>query len=317
MRFRTLPRADWNGVLCLTGSVLAFGSVPLFLRHFSSHLDAWTVNGVRYATAALIWLPVILVLQRRDPSLRRVWRAALPPAVVNFLGQVLWAFTPYYNEAPLIGFGIRMSFLFTLVFGLAILPDERALARVPVFWAGVATSLAGLALMYWVSLGRQQSSSVFGIALIAVTSVFWGLYAVLVKRCVGGYPARMSFGVISLYTATGVVALLFVRGDWGALGSLGVCNWGLLVASGVVGIAVSHVMLFRAIVRLGAIVTGGATLVTPLVTWLGGLLILGEHMSGGQLSGGLLLVCGAALLVSAQAGLSMAERRSGPACGEG
>lgn len=60
MRFRTLPRADWNGVLCLTGSVLAFGSVPLFLRHFSSHLDAWTVNGVRYATAALIWLPVIL-----------------------------------------------------------------------------------------------------------------------------------------------------------------------------------------------------------------------------------------------------------------
>jgi len=34
-------------VFVLGLSVLCFSSVPLFLKHFTGFLDAWTVNGIR------------------------------------------------------------------------------------------------------------------------------------------------------------------------------------------------------------------------------------------------------------------------------
>lgn len=288
-------------ILCLAGAIACFGTVPIFIRHLSRYLDAWIVNGIRYSTAALILFPFVLVLQRRQRAFGGVWRAAIAPATVNLLGQILWGLTPYYNEACVINFVIRTTFLFTIIFSFLWLPGERALARFPAFWVGSAVCVCGVALMYGATLRRGVGSSPFGIMLIVATSVFWGLYAVFIKRCLHEYPARLGFGVVSLYTTAGLVVLMGLNGDFSRLRPLTVGNWGLLILSGILGIAIAHVLVFRAIRVLGPVAVYGADLLSPFVTLLGAMLFLGETMTSPQLLGGLALVVGTATLVLTQA----------------
>ena len=290
-------------VICLIASLFCFACVPLFIKHFARHLDAWTVNGIRYSTATLLLLVFVITLRRKSPEYRRVWRAAFWPAVVNLCGQVIWAMIPYHSDASVFGFGIRSTFLFTILFGMVMLPKERPMGRIPLFWIGTIVSIAGLFVMYGASLGKSTGTTITGVILIVVTSVFWGLYLVFVKRFLSEFPARLSFGVICIYTSVGLIILMLLKGNLVALKMLSPQNWGLLVLSGVVGIAIAHMLLYRAIGVLGPIVVSGAHLSSPFLTWLGATIFLGEHMTRAQVSGGLVLITGVLLLVMARARL--------------
>jgi drug/metabolite transporter (DMT)-like permease len=83
---------------------------------------------------------------------------------------------------------------------------------------------------------------------------------------------------------------MFMFGDVGALSELAPRVWGLLVASAFMGIAFSHILLYRAIHSLGPLVTQGSTAMQPFVTALGAALILGEVLSPAQWFGGTMLV---------------------------
>ncbi|MHC4715878.1 MAG: EamA family transporter, partial [Planctomycetota bacterium] len=137
--------------LCAVAATLCFGGVPPVLRHLRLYLDPWTVNAVRYSTAALFWLPFTIIMSRRLGATGtarfggNIWIAALIPTVWNILGQVGWAVCPYYAEASTIGFVIRSSFIFTVLTGLAFIPDERQLLRRPVFYMGVVLGVSGVA----------------------------------------------------------------------------------------------------------------------------------------------------------------------------
>jgi drug/metabolite transporter (DMT)-like permease len=288
--------------LSLLGSILCFASVPLFIKYFT-FLDPWVVNGTRYSVATLIWLPVLLLLLRRTPGRASIWRAAIAPAVVNFCGQVGWALTVYYSDASVVAFAIESTFLFTVLFGLTILPQERRLGRTALFWLGALTCIAGVLVMYAASLKAGARTSGLGITIILVTSVFWGLYPVSVKKFLKDYPARLSFGVISTYTTAGLLALMLWRGDLPSLATLDGRNWMLLVLSAVIGIASSHVLYYKAIGALGPMVASGVGLIQPFLTWLGAALLLGEKLTGPLLAGGLVIVAGAFFLILAQARL--------------
>jgi drug/metabolite transporter (DMT)-like permease len=280
-------------------SVVFFAAVPLFIKHLAGGLDAWTVNGVRYAVACTIWLPYV-ARNARHPQLRPLLRAALLPSAVNLIGQVLWGLTPYYASASEIGFVVRTSFLFTLLAGLVWLPSERPLARSAGFWTGVAVSIAGVCLMYAPSLAQAGGASAKGLAVILATALFWGLYSVTISRCLRGYSSRLSFGVICLYTSAGLLVAMLLQGHPGALRTVGARDLAILAVSGYVGIAFSHVLLYRAIHTLGAIAASGANLVMPFLTWLGAWLILGEAMTQRQWQGGMVVVAGTVLLLGSQ-----------------
>lgn len=284
-------------LVALATAILCLSSVPVFLRHFAGALDAWTVNGFRYGVAALLWLPYVLRHRRDATPGRNPWRDAVVPAFVNAIGQIGWAFAPYYVEAGVMAFVIRISFLFTVVFGFAVLPGERPLARRPSFWAAVALSAAGLVAMYRGRGGGDVRVSAVGWLILLGTAVFWGLYSVCVRRCMRGHSIRLSFGIICIYTALPLVSLLFFRGNWAQLGHIAPGELALLGTSAVVGIAVAHVFLYQAIFALGPIVTDGASLATPFLTALGAALVLGERLSPAQWLGGSIIVAGSVLLV--------------------
>lgn len=294
-------------VLCMVASVFCYASVPVFLRHFVDLLDAWTVNGIRYSVGALIWLPFVVVLLRKVDGGRRVWRDALAPTAVNLCGQIGWAFCPYHNSPSVIAFVIRISFLFAILFGFLILPEERLLAKRPLFWWGVGGCVAGLVVMYLEGFLGAGGTTPLGLAIIVVTAIFWGAYAVSIQRWLSAYPARLSFGVISLYTAAVLVALMFSVGEYRQLAALSAKNWALLALSAMLGIAFAHVLSYRAIHRLGPIVTSGGSLCAPFVTFLCAWVVLEDQMTLLQWCGGGILIVGGLFLVWAKAQLERAR----------
>ena len=315
------PPGTAKAVLSLATAVFFWASVPLLLKVFTHRLDAWTVNGVRYVFAALFWLPLVL-RHRRDVFMsplvyeprggRRVlWRDALIPAAVHVVGQMLFGLVPYFNDATIINFVSRSGFLFTTLFGFLLLPDERPLARRPLFWVGFAGTAAGLAAMYRGSLGTT-TTSVTGMGLLVLTAVFWGLYSVLVRKFMRGYPVRLGFGLISLYAVPALLALMFRFGDWRALLHLRLGWWVLLWISAVAGISLGHVLFYRAIHALGPITSEGGLLAIPFVTVLLAFAFLGERLRPLQWAGGLLLIAGCLFLILAKAQVTRDTRDDNP-----
>jgi drug/metabolite transporter (DMT)-like permease len=288
--------------------MLSFGIIPIFLRYFAgADLDAWTVNGVRYSVGALFWLPFLLLLERQpgpetaaEGAGRRLWRDALVPSVVNVVGQAGFGLSPYYVSASTIGFVLRLSFLFTIVFGFAVLAEERLLARRPTFWSGAAMSLGGVVVMFLDKLQGGSPDSLTGLVILFVTALAWGGYSVSVRHYMARYPARQSFGAISIYTSVALVLLMLWRGRVGALASIGAGLWINLMVSALIGIAFGHVLYYRGIHRLGPVVASGIMLVTPFVTHLFAAVFLGERLSGVEWTGGLVVVVGGGLLVAAR-----------------
>ncbi|MCK5849571.1 MAG: DMT family transporter [Kiritimatiellae bacterium] len=296
------PGLNIWAVLCLVVAVCCYGSVPLFLRYFSTRLDPWTVNGFRYSIASIIWLPVVIILSKRVPRGRSVWKDALVPAAINICGQILWALLPYKpfdNDASVTGFAVRSSFLFTILFGFCVSKGERSLAGKKVFWIGVAASVAGLVLLSAASLSGKNSTPL-GMFMIILTAVFWGAYGVAIHSRMKPYSPVLSFGVISMYTAGSLIVCMLIRGNPSELAGLDGRNILLLVLSAVFGIAISHVLLYRVIKDLGPVVTSGGTMAAPFVTVVGAMLFLNETMTSVQWAGGLLVVVSGILLVMAK-----------------
>lgn len=287
-------------ILSLGTAILFWSSVPLLLRHFTTLMDAWTVNGLRYFFAALFWLPFVLRHRREVPPGRNIWKDALPPTAVHVIGQMLFGLTPYFNSATVMNFVSRTSFLFVTLFGLSFLPGERPLARRPLFWIGALGTAAGLVTMYRGGLGTTSTSAV-GMLLLVVTSSLWGLYSVFVRKYMSGYSVRLSFGVISLYAAPFLLGLMFAVGHWQAALRLSLFHWVLVWISAIAGIALGHTFFYRAIHALGPITSEGTLLLIPFVTAVLALVTLHEHLSRLQWIGGVILVFGCLLLILAKA----------------
>lgn len=290
----TTDRLEWQSLL---GAMLCFAGVPLFVKYFAGFLDAWTVNAVRYATATAFWLPYLLFARRAAGSSASFpWKLAIVPAALNTVGQVGWALCPYFNDAAFIGFVTRSSFFFTTIAGFLMLPQERSLLRRPMFWIGAIAITGGLVGMYAQGV-RHGVTSPAGMAILLGTAACWGLYGVSVKRFVSGYSARLSFGIISTYTTCVLVLLMFLFGEWRDLAAVRLPQWGLLLLSGFLGIAFSHVLLYRTIRSFGAIVTEGVMSLQPFLTAIGAVFFLGERPGWEQWIGGVTLAMGCLSLV--------------------
>lgn len=287
-----------TALLALVGVIVFWAAAPIVLKYFTGVLDAWTVNGLRYVFTALFWLPVVARERHllRDPAL---WKAAGLPALFHLLGQAGWGLAPYYNDASVMNFISRLGFLLTAVAGFIFLRSERGLARHPLFWVGATGSVAGLLVMFHGGV-RAGSTTPFGMAILVWTSVCWSLYAVHVRLRMARYPARLAFGVVSLMVMPGMLVLMFSLGDWQAAARLSGWQWALLAVSAWFGIALGHVLYYKAVHELGPIVCEGALALLPFITALLARPILGEQLVPTQWIGGSILVAATLFLLASR-----------------
>jgi hypothetical protein len=66
-----------------------------------------------------------------------------------------------------------------------------------------------------------------------------------------------------------------------------------------IGISLGHVLMYHVLDHLGAIIEGGAEMVTLFLTFIGAALLCGERWSAHQWAGGLGVIAGSALMISA------------------
>ena len=275
--------------------------VPLLLEHFTHLMDPWTANGARYFFAAAFWLPfVVRTLSRMAPAARRAaWRSALVPAAAHCTAQVFFGIAPYYNNATMLNFGCRLSIPFATLFGFWLLKSERALARAPVFWAGLACALGGFLLMFQNGFGTD-STSVPGMLMLLGFAATWGIYVVFVRRNLSGYPVHLAYGIVSLLTCVPLVALMFGFGEWHVLLHLPPRQWLILIFSALIGLTLGHVFYYRAIRVMGPIASEGCMLLIPFQTAILAHFLMGDRLSPAQWSAGAILILGCTLLLRAR-----------------
>ena len=142
-----------------------------------------------------------------------------------------------------------------------------------------------------------------GIAVILGCAAFFGIYAVSVRRFLRDAPALLSFGVVAQYVSIGAISLTFVYGDFSIIPRLSATGWALALSSSILGIAISHVLMYVGVVRLGASITASMQMLSPFVTYLVADFFLGEKMDGPSWVACLVLLGGGFALVASQKAL--------------
>lgn len=304
---------DGVGTFCVVATLLGWSSVLLFLKYLAGFIDAWTANGWRYGLSALMWLPLLVIGLWRGTLPEGIWWRAIAPAVLNCAGQVCFALTPYYIGPGLAGFLLRISLVFSTAGALLLFVDERMLVRSVVFWGGMGLVVAGSIGTVVLGSAPIEGATAVGILLGLVAGAFFGLYGVSVRYWMRGIPAVTSFSAISLYTAAGMVLLMLLFGESHGteVFELSLGNWGILVVSALIGIALGHVFYYAAMARLGVAVASAVIQLAPFLGGAASVLIFHEVLTVGQWASGLVLLLGAWLLLRAER-----ARPKGPAVGE-
>lgn len=313
MQFGDDRRLPW-GVACIAWTLVAWSSVPLFLRHFAGYLDAWTANGWRYGVSALLWAPLLLWRGSRGTLPAGILRAALVPAIVNTVGQCCFAWVPYYIQPGLMTFMVRLQIIFIALGAYLLFPSERLLIRTKRYWLGVVVVLGGSAGTAFFSAAPKTGATMFGIVLAITAGMLFGAYVLGVRYYLSRYSPILSFAVICQYTAAGLISLMFLLGE-----QRGIRAWEmswpqfvLLLVAGLIGIGLSHASYYAAMARLSVGVASAVILLQPFLTSAGSVVLFAEELTPLQWTFGTIAMLGALFLIVLRQRLESAERRERP-----
>lgn len=308
MRGIETPRAsgiDARGTAAVLGIVCIWGSMPVFLKALTNHTDAWTASGIRYPIAALLLLPSLIHARAKGRVNREILTRAIVPALLVFVGQVLWSWAPYFLEASLIGFLVKTSTVWAILGAMVLFRDERPLFRSPKFYVGLALCTGGIVALAVEGGAFDARSTRTGIVVILVCSLFFGLYAVSVRRFISDVSPIVSFGIVAQYVSIGTIVLAVVFGEPASIPDLPGEAWLFLVLSALFGVGISHMLLYVAVVRLGAAITSSTQMLSPFITCLVAYVLLGETMSASTWAACVTLVGGGLVLLWSQRELSI------------
>ncbi|MDQ7013332.1 MAG: DMT family transporter [Planctomycetota bacterium] len=309
-------RARWLGVVCVLAALIGWSSIPLFLRYLSHVIDPWTSNGWRYGFSALFWSPVVVLGLARRSLPQGIWRAAFWPSAINCGAQVVFCWAHYKIDPGLLSFGLRSNMVFAVLGAAIMFASERRVIRSPAFMTGVLLVVLGtVGTVLAGDDGLPIGSTLAGVLFAVAAGAGFAGYALAVRKCMHGYGAIHSFAIISLYTAIGMVGLMVVLGDRGGLSALDLIGkpigeagagvfpfdqFGFLLLSALIGIALGHVAYYYAIAKLGVAVSSGVVQLQPFLVSIASLAIFGEVLTGWQWSFGTVAVVGAVLILLVQ-----------------
>lgn len=292
----------FEGIIAVSLTLVGWSSIPLFLKHFSHSIDAWTSNGWRYGFSALLWLPVLVLGARRGTLPVGLWRRALVPSLFNCAGQVCFTWAHYKIDPGLLTFGLRFQILFVAVGALLLFPAERRVIRRPGFIVGLLLVAGGT--MGTILAGGDTLAGVtgFGVALAVASGLLFAAYGLSVRSAMEGVRPLVAFSAISQITAAGMIVLMLAIGERGGLGALdlGGEQFALLLLSAFIGIAMGHVCYYTSIARLGVAVSSGVIQLQPFFVSIGSLMLFGERLTVVQWLCGGVAVMGAGVVLRVQ-----------------
>ena len=264
-----------------------FSAIKLALRDFPEV----SFNAMRLVLAAAVFLVAIRRLERQPTLTRRDWATLVGLALV---GTVL------YQLFFLAGIARTSVANSALMFGctpvaVAVMSSIAGHERLTVArWAGAALSLAGIYAL--VGHRAELSAATFiGDLLVFCGMLCWSLYSVAAQPLLKRHAPLVVTGWAMVIGAVlyGVVAIpALIQTDWGRISAR---SWVLMTASSLLALALSYMIWYTAVQRIGSARTSVYSNLTPIVAMIVAAVWLGERISGQQVLGAGLILSGIAV----------------------
>jgi len=214
--------------------------------------------------------------------------------------QSLYAGAFYYIGPAFLVLLTKTNIIWIAGFSLIFFPEERPLAKSKRFWLGLTLSAAGVLGVMYFKEDFTTVKTMIGIVLGLLMAAMWAVYTLSVRIAFKDVDSFKGFSVISIYTVAGLFILTLSFGDLGGCIHIGLRQWTIVVISGIMGIALGHVLYYIAIQRIGATIPSLVILAQPFLVLAISYFLYGELLNLPQLLSGIALLSGSALSVWAQ-----------------
>jgi drug/metabolite transporter (DMT)-like permease len=264
----------------------------MFIKVELEALDPLEVALARVAFGAATLLLVLAIRRERLPRDRTVWRDLFIVALFyNSIPFSLFAFGEQHASSIVAAIGNATAAIWTVVFAMALLPDERA-TRTRV--SGVLIGFVGVLVLLgpWHGLGGP---SLLGTLLCLGPGVCYGLAFAYTRRHLSGRPepvTSLAAGQVLLATLQLALVTPFFSS---APSHISLKVWGCILALGALGTGLAYVLSYDIIGRAGATTASLVTYVVPLFATFFGVVLLSEGLTWNEPVGALVIIAGAAV----------------------
>ncbi len=267
----------------LTLVAFAANSVLCRLALGGSAIDAASFTAIRIASGAGMLLLVTQLPGKGRSGIGGDWTSS---GVL-----VLYAF-PFAFAYTTLATGTGALILFGCVQATMLVSALRAGERLSAAeWAGLAAAIAGL--VYLVSPGLSAPDPA-GAALMALAGICWGLYSLRGRRALDPVEATTGNFVRAVPLALLAGAVLWPNR---AISGRGVA---LAVVSGAITSGLGYVLWYRALRQLTSARAAIVQLPVPLLTAVGGVLLLSEAVTLRLALAAVLILGGVAMAITSR-----------------
>lgn len=288
------------GLLGCLGFIIGWTIGPIYIKLLTGYLDVWSQNVVRYSVACLFWLPFLFYKIYRKELPAKLWKFAIPVTLINLAAQSAWAGSFYFSKPGFLVILSKSCILYVAGLSVLLFPDERKLLQTPLFWVGLAAAFAGTFGIVYYHAESSSQGLLWGTVLALCHSFSFAVYTVLIKMYFKGIDPRVSFSVITLYTAPGLLLLAVLFGSPADIVHLSLRPWMYIIISAIVSIALSHVAFYIAVQKIGVNIPSTLLLVIPLTVGIASFFLFNERMTVLQWCSGIVLLCGLGCAIRAQ-----------------
>lgn len=267
--------------------------MPIFAIYaYQGGFSVLPLLGLRFLMAsALFFLVIGLTKQRWKFSLKQLLSLVL-------MGCVMYAaqsFT-YFSAVKFIPASLAALLLYTFpiyVTILAVFVEKEPLTKQTVL--AILLSLGGLMMILGTSFGEVN---VTGVLLALTAAIVYALYILTGNRMVKDIPPLFATAYICLSASATFFAVGASTGQlhW----NIQPQGWWALIGIAVISTVVAMFTFFKGLDLIGSTKSSILSTVEPFVTVLLSTMLLGEHLSWLQMFGGVIVLAGAMLVVTAR-----------------
>ena len=164
-------------------------------------------------------------------------------------------------------------------------------------------SIIGVVGVLCFKQGFAAKKTLTGIIMALTMAFFWGAYLISVKIVFKDIDSRSSFSVITIYTVAGFCVLTSLFGNPAACLKMPMWPWACVAISGILSIALAHVLYYSAMKRIGVTIPALILLAQPFLVLAVSSVFFDESLNSLQWIFGIVLLTGCALAIWSQKNL--------------
>lgn len=264
-----------------------FAFIKIALREFSP----MAFNGIRmaFASAALV---LFLILSRQGFSVRKrdIWKLVALGIIGNTVYQLLFIQGIYLTTASSTAIIMAMTPVSVALLSSLLKHEKLHWAA----WVGIWLSFAGFYLVITEQPGKFlfDWANLKGDMMIFLGNIVWAVFTVFSKPFLGRIPP-LKWSSLTLVAGT-VFYLPFCVPAFSSqdFSRISIRSWTILAFSGLFALAVSYVVWYASVKRVGNSKTAIYGNITPVFTVIFSFMLIDERISLWQGLGALILLTG-------------------------